>query len=83
MVINLGPHHPSMHGVLRLISAMVEAISHISQVMGLQTVAEYVENDAILQRITALGVDFAQGYGIAKPASLLGPRGQASPRLGP
>ena len=64
-------------------SAMVEAISHISQVMGLQTVAEYVENDAILQRITALGVDFAQGYGIAKPASLLGPRDQASPRLGP
>lgn len=54
-------------------SAMVEAISRISQAMGLQTVAEYVENDAILQRITALGVNFAQGYGIAKPAPLLGP----------
>lgn len=51
-------------------SAMVEAISRVSQAMGLQTVAEYVENDAILQRITALGVNFAQGYGIAKPAPL-------------
>jgi diguanylate cyclase (GGDEF)-like protein/PAS domain S-box-containing protein len=51
-------------------NAMVEAISRVSQAMGLQTVAEYVENDAILQRITALGVDFAQGYGIAKPAPL-------------
>lgn len=53
-------------------SAMVEAISRVSQAMGLQTVAEYVENDAILQRITALGVNFAQGYGIAKPAPLIG-----------
>lgn len=66
-------------------SAMVEAISRISQVMGLQTVAEYVENDAILQRITALGVDFAQGYGIAKPTPLIGPTQvcPSGPRDGP
>ncbi len=51
--------------------AMVEAINHIGQVMGLKTIAEYVENTAILERITALGVDFAQGYGIAKPALLI------------
>lgn len=57
-------------------SAMVEAISRISQVMGLQTVAEYVENEAILQRVAALGVDYAQGYGIALPAFLVGAWGQ-------
>ncbi|MEY3297293.1 MAG: hypothetical protein RLZZ597_553 [Cyanobacteriota bacterium] len=54
-------------------SAMVEAISHIGHVMGLKTVAEYVENDAILQCIKTLGVDYAQGFGIAKPAPLIQP----------
>lgn len=57
-------------------SAMVEAISRISQVMGLKTVAEYVENDAIFHRIVALGVDYAQGYGIAMPTFLVGSCGQ-------
>jgi diguanylate cyclase (GGDEF)-like protein len=52
-------------------AAMVDAINRIGQVMGLKTVAEYVENKAILECITALGVDFAQGYGIAKPALLI------------
>ncbi|MFH7241957.1 MAG: EAL domain-containing protein [Spirulina sp.] len=61
-------------------SAMVEAISRISQVMGLKTVAEYVENDAILQCLEALGVDFAQGFGIAKPIPLLGPCVLSPPR---
>lgn len=51
--------------------AMVKAISHIGQVMGLKTIAEYVENAATLERITALGVDFAQGYGIARPVPLI------------
>ncbi|MBR8834806.1 MAG: EAL domain-containing protein [Stigonema ocellatum SAG 48.90 = DSM 106950] len=48
-------------------SAVVEAINHIGQVMGLKTIAEFVENDAILEKIKALGVNYAQGYGIAPP----------------
>ncbi|MBE8971157.1 EAL domain-containing protein, partial [Nostocales cyanobacterium LEGE 12452] len=44
--------------------AIVTAITRISSVMGIQTIAEFVENDAILDRITALGIDCAQGYGI-------------------
>lgn len=48
-------------------AAMVEAINNIGHTMGLQTVAEFVENDAILARLRALKVDFAQGYGIGKP----------------
>jgi diguanylate cyclase (GGDEF)-like protein/PAS domain S-box-containing protein len=51
--------------------AMVEAINRIGQVMGIQTIAEYVENSAILDRLAAMGVDFAQGYGIAKPMPLI------------
>ncbi|MFS0520072.1 EAL domain-containing protein [Nostoc sp. UIC 10607] len=51
-------------------NAIVAAITHISSVMGIQTIAEFVENDAILERITALGIDYAQGYGIAAPRPL-------------
>jgi len=47
--------------------AMVEAINQIGHVMGIKTIAEFVENQDILAKITALGVDYAQGYGIAKP----------------
>jgi len=50
--------------------AMVEAINHIGHVMGIQTIAEFVENQTILEKITAIGVDYAQGYSIAKPRPL-------------
>jgi diguanylate cyclase (GGDEF)-like protein len=47
--------------------AMVESINHVGQVMGLRTIAEFVEDDAILEKLAELGVDYAQGYGIGKP----------------
>jgi diguanylate cyclase (GGDEF)-like protein/PAS domain S-box-containing protein len=50
--------------------AMVEAINHIGHVMGMQTVAEYVENEAILYKLKELGVDYAQGFGIHRPEPL-------------
>jgi PAS domain S-box-containing protein len=50
--------------------AMTEAITRISCVMGIQTVAEYVENIAILEKLREIGVSYAQGYGISKPISL-------------
>ena len=49
-------------------AAMVEAINHIGHVMGKQTIAEFVENGEVLSELQRMGVDFAQGYGIAKPA---------------
>jgi EAL domain-containing protein (putative c-di-GMP-specific phosphodiesterase class I) len=51
--------------------AIVLAITHIGNVMGIRTIAEFVEDDAILERITALGIDYAQGYGIGKPHPLI------------
>ena len=51
-------------------TAIVEAINQIGQVMGIQTIAEFVENDAILEKVKALGVNYAQGYSIAEPCSL-------------
>jgi len=61
--------------------AMVEAICRIGHVMGLKIVAECVENQATLDAVSRLGIDFAQGYHIAKvravgesaPLSLRGP----------
>ena len=48
--------------------AMVESINNIGHVMGLQTVAEFAENDAIINMLKEIGVDYAQGYGVAMPA---------------
>jgi EAL domain-containing protein (putative c-di-GMP-specific phosphodiesterase class I) len=50
--------------------AMVESINHIGHVMGRKTIAEFVENQAIVQILGELGVDYMQGYGIAKPRPL-------------
>ena len=47
--------------------AMVKSINEIAHVMGKQTIAEYVENDAILQRVREAGVNYAQGNGIGLP----------------
>lgn len=49
---------------------MVEAIKRITAVMGIETIAEFVENDEIFQKLRSLGVDYAQGYAIAKPCFL-------------
>jgi diguanylate cyclase (GGDEF)-like protein/PAS domain S-box-containing protein len=50
--------------------AMVEAIARIGHVMGLKTIAEYVESEAIMHRLAELGVDFVQGFGIHRPEPL-------------
>ncbi len=47
--------------------AMVKSINEIGHVMGKQTIAEFVENAAILEKLRKIGVDYAQGYGIGRP----------------
>ncbi len=49
--------------------AMVEAINKISHVMGLQTIAEFVESEEVLQALQALGVEYAQGFLLGRPQS--------------
>lgn len=51
--------------------AFVESIHQIAQVMKIQTIAEFVENDEILAVLKEIGVDYAQGYGIAHPEPLI------------
>jgi diguanylate cyclase (GGDEF)-like protein/PAS domain S-box-containing protein len=47
--------------------AMVEAINRIGHLMGKLTIAESVENTATLEALRSIGVDYAQGFGIAVP----------------
>jgi diguanylate cyclase (GGDEF)-like protein/PAS domain S-box-containing protein len=47
--------------------AMVKSINEIGQVMGMQTIAECVENDAIKGILKKIGVNYVQGNGIGKP----------------
>jgi diguanylate cyclase (GGDEF)-like protein/PAS domain S-box-containing protein len=50
--------------------AMVAAINQIGHIMEAKTIAEFVENDGIIEQLQHLGVDFAQGYGISRPKPL-------------
>jgi len=50
--------------------AIVEAINRIAHILGLKTVAEYVEDATIMEKLRAIGVDYAQGYFVAKPEAL-------------
>lgn len=50
--------------------AMVESINNIGHVLGIKTIAEFVESRVILEKLRAIGVDYAQGYGISKPGPL-------------
>lgn len=50
--------------------AMVKSINDVGHVMGKKIIAEFVENDAIIQKLKEIGVDYLQGYGIALPEPL-------------
>jgi len=54
--------------------AMVEAINKIGHVMGLTTIAESVETPQTLAILEEIGVDYAQGYAIARPHPYILPR---------
>lgn len=50
--------------------AMVEAVAKIGRVIGIATIAEWVESEAVLDQLRDIGIDFAQGYAISRPRSL-------------
>ena len=47
--------------------AMVRSINEIGHVMGKQTVAEFVEDQEIFEKLRETGVDYAQGYVVGRP----------------
>lgn len=50
--------------------AMVEAINRIGHVMGIETIAEYVETEEIFNKLKEIGVDYGQGYWLGRPQPL-------------
>jgi len=50
--------------------AMVRSINDVAHSMGKLTIAEYVENDAVRQRLTQIGADYVQGYAAGRPGPL-------------
>ncbi len=49
---------------------LVACMNRIAHVLGVKTVAEWVENDEILQTLRELDIDYAQGYGLHRPEPL-------------
>ena len=47
--------------------AAVRCFVDVARVVGLKTVAEFVDRPEILQRVREIGIDFAQGYLLHRP----------------
>ncbi|MBT8081537.1 MAG: EAL domain-containing protein [Gammaproteobacteria bacterium] len=54
----------------RISESMVAAITQVAKVMELETVAEYVEDEATRELVASLGVDYAQGHSIGRPVPI-------------
>jgi diguanylate cyclase (GGDEF)-like protein len=50
--------------------SMVRAISQVGESMGIETIAERVESKEVVDKLSELGIKFAQGYYIARPTSV-------------
>jgi diguanylate cyclase (GGDEF)-like protein/PAS domain S-box-containing protein len=50
---------------------MVRSINEIGHLTGKQTIAEFAENQEIVEMLRGLGVDYAQGYGVGTPQRVL------------
>ncbi|GAB4391881.1 MAG: hypothetical protein Tsb005_03540 [Gammaproteobacteria bacterium] len=50
--------------------SFVRAIDEIGKAMQMKTVAEYVENEKIIECLQKIGVDYMQGYAVARPVLL-------------
>ncbi len=50
--------------------SMVKAINEVGRAMGIETIAERVETREVLDKLSELGIAYAQGYLIARPTSV-------------
>ena len=50
---------------------IVKSVVQLAKVLGVQTVAEYVENKEIYEKAKECGIDFMQGYYFGKPCEEL------------
>jgi EAL domain-containing protein (putative c-di-GMP-specific phosphodiesterase class I) len=50
--------------------AMVKSVNEIGQLMGMDTIAEFVENDEIKGLLEEMGINYTHGFGVTKPMPL-------------
>jgi len=50
--------------------AMTRSINDLAHFLGQKTIAESVENGDIIKKLTEIGVDYLQGWGVGKPKLL-------------
>jgi diguanylate cyclase (GGDEF)-like protein len=50
--------------------SIVQSVNQIAHAMGMETIAEFVENEQIQRMLQEMGVNYGQGYGIARPVPL-------------
>lgn len=53
--------------------AIVNSINEIAHLMGIKTIAEFVENDRILEQLNDIRIDYAQGYVTGEPIAIMTP----------
>jgi diguanylate cyclase (GGDEF)-like protein/PAS domain S-box-containing protein len=61
--------------------AAVRCFADVARVVGVQTVAEFVDQPAVLQRLREIGIDYAQGFLVHRPEPLEALVAAALPRL--
>ena len=77
-IININAHPANV--------AIVEAIVNLAMNLGMKTIAEWAEDCATVQTLAEIGVDYVQGYAVARPgapALVLGMASSASFILDP
>ena len=50
---------------------MVRSINEIGHLTGKRTIAEFAENVEIINMLTRMGIDYAQGFGVSEPEHIL------------
>lgn len=60
----------------------VAALNEVAKKMGVKTIAEMVESEAVLTRLKEIQVDYVQGFGISRPRPLVGRANEAPAREG-
>ena len=60
-IVNMNQHPANV--------AIVEAIVGLARNLGMRTVAEWAEDGATVQALAEIGIDYVQGFAIARPQS--------------
>jgi EAL domain-containing protein (putative c-di-GMP-specific phosphodiesterase class I) len=64
----------------RLAQTTVEAIGRVAQVLGVATIAEFVESHETLNALRGMGIDYAQGFALHRPEPIGILAAKAAPR---